>query len=62
MSRMNSGKRGHLIASIAADIHRTPLTLVSGPLDDMLAETKEGPKRDMLIMARRNVYVTLLLH
>lgn len=34
---------------------RTPLTLVSGPLDDLLAETKDGPKKEMLVMARRNV-------
>lgn len=34
---------------------RTPLTLLAGPLDDLLAETKEGPKREMLVMARRNV-------
>lgn len=34
---------------------RTPLTLVSGPLDDMLLETPEGPRREMLILARRNV-------
>ncbi|GFZ50846.1 hypothetical protein JCM24511_08604 [Saitozyma sp. JCM 24511] len=34
---------------------RTPLTLVAGPLDDMLRETPEGPKKEMLVMARRNV-------
>nr|XP_031864018.1 uncharacterized protein CI109_000662 [Kwoniella shandongensis]KAA5531090.1 hypothetical protein CI109_000662 [Kwoniella shandongensis] len=34
---------------------RTPLTLVSGPLDDLLLETKDGPKKEMLLMARRNV-------
>ena len=34
---------------------RTPLTLLAGPLDDLLAESPEGAKREMLIMARRNV-------
>lgn len=34
---------------------RTPLTLVAGPLDDLLAEAQEGPKKQMLVMARRNV-------
>lgn len=34
---------------------RTPLTLLAGPLDDLLAESPEGPKREMLVMARRNV-------
>lgn len=36
---------------------RTPLTLVSGPLDDLLSEIPDGPKRENLVMARRNVYV-----
>jgi signal transduction histidine kinase len=36
---------------------RTPLTLVAGPLDDLVAETPDGPKKENLIMARRNVYV-----
>ncbi|ORY35646.1 hypothetical protein BCR39DRAFT_511288 [Naematelia encephala] len=34
---------------------RTPLTLVAGPLDDLLVETQDGPKKEMLVMARRNV-------
>jgi len=34
---------------------RTPLTLLAGPLDDLLAEAPEGQKREMLVMARRNV-------
>ncbi|WWC63422.1 uncharacterized protein I303_106024 [Kwoniella dejecticola CBS 10117] len=34
---------------------RTPLTLIAGPLDDLLQETAEGPKRENLVMARRNV-------
>jgi hypothetical protein len=33
------------------------LTLVAGPLDDLLTEAKEGPKKELLIMARRNVCV-----
>lgn len=36
---------------------RTPLTLVAGPLDDLLSEIPDGPKRENLLMARRNVYV-----
>lgn len=36
---------------------RTPLTLVAGPLDDLVADMPDGPKRENLIMARRNVYV-----
>lgn len=34
---------------------RTPLTLLAGPLDDLLSETQEGHRKEMLIMARRNV-------
>jgi len=34
---------------------RTPLTLVAGPLDDLVGEMPEGPKKENLIMARRNV-------
>ncbi|WVQ90544.1 hypothetical protein IAS59_004324 [Cryptococcus gattii] len=34
---------------------RTPLTLISGPIDDLLMETKDGPKKEMLLMARRNL-------
>lgn len=34
---------------------RTPLTLLAGPLDDLLGETPDGPKKEMLVMARRNV-------
>lgn len=41
---------------------RTPLTLVSGPLDDLLAETPDGPQRENLVMARRNVYVQHFLY
>lgn len=37
---------------------RTPLTLVAGPLDDLLGEMTDGPKKENLIMARRNVSVT----
>ncbi|AFR96575.2 hypothetical protein C343_04702 [Cryptococcus neoformans C23] len=34
---------------------RTPLTLISGPIEDLLMETKDGPKKEMLLMARRNL-------
>ncbi|OCF32740.1 hypothetical protein I316_05661 [Kwoniella heveanensis BCC8398] len=34
---------------------RTPLTLIAGPLDDLLRETSDGPRKETLIMARRNV-------
>ena len=34
---------------------RTPLTLVAGPIDDLLAETADGPKKEILVMARRNI-------
>nr|XP_019011586.1 uncharacterized protein I206_03688 [Kwoniella pini CBS 10737]OCF50367.1 hypothetical protein I206_03688 [Kwoniella pini CBS 10737] len=34
---------------------RTPLTLIAGPLDDLLQETAEGPRKENLVMARRNV-------
>lgn len=32
----------------------TPLSLISGPLDDVLAELPPGRQREALIMARRN--------
>jgi signal transduction histidine kinase len=34
---------------------RTPLTLLAGPLDDLLQETPDGQRKEMLVMARRNV-------
>ncbi|WVF67533.1 hypothetical protein IAT40_002289 [Kwoniella sp. CBS 6097] len=34
---------------------RTPLTLIAGPLEDILRETPEGPRKETLTMARRNV-------
>ena len=34
---------------------RTPLTLLAGPLDDLLNETPDGSRKEMLLMARRNV-------
>ncbi|KAK4687012.1 hypothetical protein P7C73_g3098, partial [Tremellales sp. Uapishka_1] len=43
-----------LFSNISHEL-RTPLTLVSGPLDDLLRETPEGPRRESLVMARRNV-------
>lgn len=33
----------------------TPLTLISGPLDDLLAHITEGPRLNLVQTARRNV-------
>ncbi|KAL1413038.1 hypothetical protein Q8F55_000787 [Vanrija albida] len=34
---------------------RTPLTLIAGPIEDLVNEMPDGPQREALIMARRNV-------
>ncbi|WWC90485.1 uncharacterized protein L201_005421 [Kwoniella dendrophila CBS 6074] len=43
-----------LFSNISHEL-RTPLTLIAGPLDDLLHETSEGPRKENLVMARRNV-------
>lgn len=40
----------------------TPLNLIAGPLDDVLADMAKGSAHDALVMARRNVrYLTRLV-
>ncbi|GMK53719.1 hypothetical protein CspeluHIS016_0103050 [Cutaneotrichosporon spelunceum] len=43
-----------LLANVSHDLV-TPLSLIAGPLDDVLAETPAGRQRDSLNMARRSV-------
>nr|ODN91900.1 hypothetical protein L203_01154 [Cryptococcus depauperatus CBS 7841] len=44
-------------AKAGATLHlcSTPLTLIAGPIDDLILETKDGHKKEILLIARRNL-------
>ncbi|OCF32765.1 hypothetical protein I316_05687 [Kwoniella heveanensis BCC8398] len=45
----------NLLFSNISHEFRTPLTLIAGPLEDMVAETAEGKQKDLLTLAQSNV-------
>jgi signal transduction histidine kinase len=53
LASLNSAKSS-LFSHISHELF-TPITLISGPLDDLLAEMREGPHMNMVELARRNV-------
>lgn len=55
LASLDSAKSA-LLSNVSNELF-TPITLISGPLDDLLAEMSEGPKLNMVQTARRNVYV-----
>lgn len=56
LASLDSAKSA-LLSNVSNELF-TPITLISGPLDDLLAEMSEGPQLNMVQTARRNVYVT----
>ncbi|CAK9780214.1 unnamed protein product [Cutaneotrichosporon oleaginosum] len=53
LASLNSAKSS-LFSHVSHELF-TPITLISGPLDDLLAEMREGPHMGMVELARRNV-------
>lgn len=55
LASLNSAKSS-LFSHVSHELF-TPITLISGPLDDLLAELSDGPHMGTIEMARRNVCV-----